>query len=93
VEQIRQFEGDVKLYRDKLIEIHRDVREAQSENNRIFQSYLIESENEGTEAWQKKVHLELLRQLGHQISVSSSGDSYCAFKFERRVKRHEIYFR
>lgn len=62
VEQIRQFENDVKLYRDKLIEIHREVREAQGENKRIFQSYLIESENEGTEAWQKKVHLELLKQ-------------------------------
>lgn len=62
VEQIRQFEGDVKLYRDKLIEIHKEVREAQTANRKIFQSYLIESENEGTEAWQKKVHLELLKQ-------------------------------
>ena len=62
VEQIHQFEGDIKLYRDKLIELHAKVREAQSENKRIFQSYLIESENEGTEDWQKNVHLELLKQ-------------------------------
>lgn len=62
VEQIRQFEGDIKLYRDKLTDIHKEVREAQAENKRIFQSFLIESENEGTEAWQKKVHLELLKQ-------------------------------
>lgn len=62
VEQIKQFEGDVKLYREKLTDLHREVREAQSENKRILQSYLIESENEGTEAWQKKVHLELLKQ-------------------------------
>jgi septal ring factor EnvC (AmiA/AmiB activator) len=38
------------------------VRQAQAENKKIFQSYLIESENEGTEDWQKKVHLELLKQ-------------------------------
>lgn len=62
VEQIRQFEGDIKLYRDKLTEIHTQVRQAQAENKKIFQSYLIESENEGTEDWQKKVHLELLKQ-------------------------------
>ena len=62
VEQIRQFEGDVKLYRDKLTEIHVQVHKAQSENKKIFQSYLIESENEGTEDWQKKVHFELLKQ-------------------------------
>ena len=62
VEQIRQFEGDVKLYRDKLTEIHAQVHKAQSENKKIFQSYLIESENEGTEDWQKKVHFELLKQ-------------------------------
>ncbi len=62
VEQIRQFEGDIKLYREKLVEIHSQVREAQSENKRIFQSYLIESENEGTEEWQRRVHLELLKQ-------------------------------
>ena len=62
IEQIHQFEGDIKLYREKLVEIHSQVREAQSENKRIFQSYLIESENEGTEEWQRRVHLELLKQ-------------------------------
>ena len=62
VEQIRQFDGDVKLYREKLTEIHAQVREAQQANKKIFQSYLVESENEGTEAWQKKAHLELLKQ-------------------------------
>ena len=62
VEQIRQFDSDVKLYREKLTEIHAQVREAQQANKKIFQSYLVESENEGTEAWQKKAHLELLKQ-------------------------------
>jgi len=69
VEQIKQFESDIKLYRDKLIEIHSQVREAQAENRKIFQSYLIESENEGTEDWQKRVHLELLKQAQTKLKT------------------------
>ncbi len=62
IDQIRQFESDIKLYRDRLTEIQIQVKEAQVENKKILQSYLLESENEATEAWQKKVHLELLKQ-------------------------------
>jgi len=62
VEQIKQFEDDIKLYKERLAEIHTQVRQAQNDNRKIFQSFLIESENEGTEAWQKKIHLELLKQ-------------------------------
>lgn len=69
VEQIRQFESDVKLYRDKLTEIHTEVRKAQVDNRRILQSYLVESEDEGTEAWQKKVHLELLKQAQEKLKT------------------------
>ena len=67
VEQIRQFEGDVKLYREKLNEIHVEVRKAQVENKKILQNYLVESENEGTEAWQRKVHFELLKQAQNRL--------------------------
>jgi murein DD-endopeptidase MepM/ murein hydrolase activator NlpD len=72
IEQIRQFEGDIKLYRDKLTELHLQVREAQSENKKIFKSYLIESENEGTEDWQKKVHLELIKQAQNKLKSRES---------------------
>ena len=72
IEQIRQFEGDIKLYRDKLTELHLQVRQAQSENKKIFKSYLIESENEGTEDWQKKVHLELLKQAQNKLKTRES---------------------
>jgi len=78
VEQIKQFESDVKLYRDKLIEIHSQVREAQSANKKIFQSYLIESENEGTEDWQKKVHLELLKQA--QVKLKLKEEELISFE-------------
>jgi len=65
--QIKQFESDIKLYRDKLKEIQAQVHEAQGENKRILQSYLIESENESTEAWQKRVHFELLKQAQDKL--------------------------
>ena len=67
VEQIKQFESDIKLYREKLNDIHSEVRKAQFENKKILQNYLVESENEGTEAWQKKVHLELLKQAQNRL--------------------------
>ncbi len=86
VEQIRQFEGDIKLYRDKLTEIHKDVREAQAENKRIFQSYLIESENEGTEAWQKKVHLELLKQAQTKLKNKEAE----RISFENKVAEFDV---
>ena len=69
VEQIKQFEADIKLYRDKLAEVHQQVRETQAENKKILQSYLIEAENEGTEQWQRKVHLELLRQAQAKLKA------------------------
>jgi murein DD-endopeptidase MepM/ murein hydrolase activator NlpD len=78
VEQIKQFESDIKLYREKLIEVHSQVREAQAENKKIFQSYLIESENEGTEEWQKKVHLELLKQA--QVKLKNKEEELISFE-------------
>ena len=62
IQQIKQFENDVKLYRDHLKQVQKDVKEAQVENQSIMKSYLIESENESTEEWQRRVHLELLKQ-------------------------------
>src|SRR5690349_13853918 len=48
LEQIKQFENDVKLYRERLKEIHSQVSEARDENKKILQSYLLESENDST---------------------------------------------
>lgn len=60
--QIKQFESDISLYRSRLSEIQFQVKEAQEDNKKIYQSYIAESETEGTEDWQRKVHLELLGQ-------------------------------
>src|SRR4051812_27879643 len=54
LEQIKQFENDVKLYRERLKELHSDVSVAREENRKILQSYLLESENDATEPWQRK---------------------------------------
>lgn len=69
IEQIRQFEADVKLYKDELIKKQIELKEAQSENKKILQSYLLESENDTTEPWQRKVHLELLKQAQTKLKA------------------------
>lgn len=67
IEQIRQFEGDIKLYREALKKKQVEVLGAQAENKRILKNYLLESENETTEPWQRKVHLELLKQAQNKL--------------------------
>lgn len=69
IEQIRQFEADVKLYKDELAKKQVELKEAQSENKKILQSYVLESENDTTEPWQRKVHLELLKQAQTKLKA------------------------
>ena len=70
--QIKQFEADVKLYRDELKTKQREVLKAQVENKKILQNYLLESENETTEPWQRKVHLELLKQAQNKLKTKEA---------------------
>jgi hypothetical protein len=77
-EQIALFETDVKLYRERLREIHTQVTASQLENKKILQSYLIESENEGTEEWQKRVHLELFKQS--QVKLKAKEEELLSFE-------------
>lgn len=72
LEQIRQFEADIKLYRKELESKQREVHKGQEENKKILQSYLIESENESAELWQKRVHLELLKRAQTKLLVSEN---------------------
>lgn len=72
IEQIRQFEGDVKLYREALKRKQEEVKEAQVENKRILKNYLLESENDTTEPWQRKVHLELLKQAQTKLKTKET---------------------
>jgi septal ring factor EnvC (AmiA/AmiB activator) len=67
LEEIARFESDIKLYKDKLEQLQTQVSGAQQENKKILQSFLAESESEATEAWQKKVHLELLKQAQQKL--------------------------
>ncbi len=67
VEQIKQFEEDVKLYRNRLVELQLQVKNSQEKNKKILKNYLLETENESTEAWQRKVHLELLKQAQSKL--------------------------
>ncbi len=65
--QIKQFEQDVKIYKDALTRKQREVKQAQRENKNILRSYILESENDSTEPWQRKVHLELLKKAQSKI--------------------------
>lgn len=66
--QIRQFEQEVKVYKYALTKKQREVKQAQLENKKILQNYLLESENESTEPWHRKVHLELLKKSITKLS-------------------------
>lgn len=72
LEQIKQFEADVGLYKEALKKKRAEVNEAKAENKRILQSYLLESENDTTEAWQRKVHLELLKQAQGKLTAKET---------------------
>lgn len=67
LEQIRQFESDIKIYKDELVKKQREMKQAEIENQRILKSYILESDNETTEPWQRKVHLELLKQAQNKL--------------------------
>ncbi len=67
IEQIKQFEADVKLYREKLTDLHQQVRQAQDENRIILKNYLVETDIEDTDLWQRKVHFELLKQAQSKL--------------------------
>lgn len=72
LQQIKQFEADVKLYRDELKTKHKEVQRSQVENKRILQNYLLESENDTTEPWQRKVHLQLLKQAQDKLKTKET---------------------
>lgn len=68
IEQIRQFEQEIKIYKYALSKKQREVQQAQLENKKILQNYLLESENDSTEPWHRKVHLELLKKSITKLS-------------------------
>lgn len=78
IEQIKQFENDVKMYRDELTRKKKEVLKAQVENKRILQNYLLESENDTTEPWQRKIHLELLKKA--QIKLKTKETELTGFE-------------
>lgn len=86
LEQIKQFENDIRLYRERLKELHLQVSEAREENKKILQSYLLESENDSTEPWQRKVHLELLKKA--QTKLKSNEEELISF--ENKVKDFDL---
>jgi septal ring factor EnvC (AmiA/AmiB activator) len=72
IQQIKQFENDIQLYREHLKLVQSEVAEAQAENQSIMKSYLLESENESTQEWQRRVHLELFKQAQTKLKAKET---------------------
>jgi septal ring factor EnvC (AmiA/AmiB activator) len=72
ISQIKQFEGDINAYRGRLHEIRKEVAESREENKKILKSYLLEAENEATEPWQRRVHLNLLKKAQDKLKASET---------------------
>ncbi len=85
ITQIKQFEGDINAYRLRLIEIRKDVTECREENKKILKSYLMEAENEATEPWQRRVHLNLLKKAQDKLKNSETE----LVSFENKVVEFE----
>lgn len=86
IEQIKRFESDISLYRGRLNEIRGQVKEAREENKKIVQSYLLESENEATEPWQRRVHLELLKTAQNKLKAKEEELN----SFEKKVAEFDV---
>jgi septal ring factor EnvC (AmiA/AmiB activator) len=76
--QIKQFEADISLYRSKLTELQTQVQRSQKENKKILQSYMAQCDNDSSEAWERRVHFELLKQA--QIKLKSNETELASFQ-------------
>lgn len=86
ITQIKQFEGDINAYRLRLVEIRKDVARGREENKKILKSYLLEADNEATEPWQRRVHLNLLKKAQDKLKASETE----LVSFENKVAEFEI---
>ena len=86
ITQIKQFEADINAYRERLTDIRRDVAESREENKKILKSYLMEADNEATEPWQRRVHLNLLKKAQDKLKASETE----LVSFENKIVEFEI---
>ncbi len=86
ITQIKQFEGDIDAYRLRLTDIRREVAESREENKKIVKSYLMEADNEATEPWQRRVHMNLLKKAQDKLRTSETE----LISFENKIVEFEI---
>jgi septal ring factor EnvC (AmiA/AmiB activator) len=85
ISQIKQFESDVDAYRTRLADVRREVAEGREENKKILKSYMLEADNEATEPWQRRVHLNLLKKAQDKLKSSENE----LISFENKVVEFE----
>jgi len=69
---IKQFEEDIKNYRKKLQELKAQLHQTENEKLAVLKSYLIQSDDEAMEEWQRKVHLELLKTTASKYQAKQN---------------------
>lgn len=95
VEQISKFESDIALYKEELLKLQRKLKVTEQENKQIVTNYLLESESEESPLWQKKIHLELLKQAQEKLKfeqeeLQSFADKVASFEIKLdQLKKEE----
>ena len=69
LEEIKKFESDVALYKEELKALQRKLIQTEKANKKIVTNYLLEAESEESPLWQKKIHLDLLRQAQNRLKA------------------------
>ena len=94
IEQIKKFESDVVLYKEQLLKLQKKLKITENENKQIVTNYLLEAESEESPLWQKKIHLNLLKQAQDKLKfeqeeLQSFADKVASFEIKLDYLRKE----
>lgn len=95
LEEIKKFENDVGLYKEELKTLQRKLIKTEKDNKKIVTNYLLEAESEESPLWQKKIHLDLLRQAqnklkAQKLELSTFAHKVASFEIKlEELKREE----
>lgn len=95
IEQITKFESDIALYKEELLKLQKKLQVTEQENKQIVTNYLLETESEESPLWQKKIHLELLKQAQEKLKfeqeeLQSFADKVASFEIKLdKLKKEE----
>lgn len=95
IEQIKKFEEDIALYKEQLLKLQKNLKKTELENKQIVTNYLLEAESDESPLWQKKIHLDLLKQAQEKLQfeqneLRSFADKVASFEIKlEQLKKEE----